>query len=145
MYGADTNATDGIAMAGSSAQSKQVFIQNWIEVSKLGATQNASQPTDISVTVENGVDFVLQMFPPDEISKSDQSNEINADLEEDMSALRYESSEFSASADELHEVSTHDTAPEKKEILRFDQELGSSYGFTELNVSFVWFFFKIIR
>lgn len=104
-------------------------------------SESESDSTSIEVSrlspqlIENGVDVILDIFPPDVSLDSTESMENVASSPEIGSEVTfvYESSESSDSCDS------------KNQNLLFDVELGSSYGFIELNVNYLIYYLKYLK
>lgn len=112
-------------------QNNKILTQNYRDI-----TQNVTGLESAPSAVPNAVDFILEFFSPDLDSKGTQ------DLDRSSAAFTEIDHEVCSQLSESSEET--DNADENYENFQFDRELGSSYGFTEISVSILFYCSAII-
>lgn len=112
-----------------------------------GDITSAKKLSGISANVPNGVDFILEMFAEDVDSKPNGEQDLDKDdvtlpeIDDEVN-FYYDSSEGSECTDSIEASKRTEATNQSKSNLMFDPELKSSYGFTQLNVSDLFYFTK---
>lgn len=100
-----------------------------------GRQHAKSTDSDKSETYQNAVDFILAKFPPDPIQETQETESIALQVD-DLIQEKGEP-EDNAVLPDVHNVNQPKGGNgSTDEELRFDSSFSTTYGFTELNVSF---------
>lgn len=97
-------------------------------------TSDSVSTSDEQENYSNAVDYLLAMFPPEISGKSTQEDGV---VEVGPIEVKIEPEDADVLAAKQNGNESKEADGANEEELRFDPDLGTIYGFTELNVSFM--------
>lgn len=100
-----------------------------------GRQHATSTDSDKSEAYQNAVDFILAKFPPDPIQETQETESIAVQVDDPIQ-VKNEPEDNAAFPDVYNTNQPKEANGSTNAELRFDSSFSTTYGFTELDVSF---------